>query len=326
MNSHRWPPAICLPLMLAALLGNGVQNSQTPPAKTATAGPSAPTAARDAAEVTAAVRGARSEDERIRALALPFLTIPPGTFMMGCSPTDKECQEREKPSHSVTITRSFDLMVVPVTAGQFAMWAQADGRHQLPQQPEWSASDVPVVNVTWDEARAFCSFVGGRLPTEAEWEYAARAGTTGARYGTLDDITWYGDNSGDSQIDAQGLWNQNQSGYDGALRANGNRAHAVGTKQPNAFGLYDMIGNVYQWTADWYGENYYKESVPVDPRGPGSGEGRVLRGGSWMYSPRWARASNRFGSTPSNRGADDGFRCARDAHSPVTVSPRVPKL
>ena len=196
------------------------------------------------------------------------------------------------------------------------MWAAAEGHHELRKQPEWSTDDVPVVNVTWDEARAFCSFIGGRLPTEAEWEYAARAGSTGARYGTLDDIAWYVDNSGNSRPDVSGLVGD---GFFQALRANGNRAHSIGSKVPNAFGLYDMLGNVWQWTADWWGEKYYRNKIEVDPKGPASGDSRVVRGGSWYFDARKVRASFRAGFNPSNRDDGLGFRCARDAHSPVTV-------
>jgi formylglycine-generating enzyme required for sulfatase activity len=278
-----------------------------------------------------------SIDERIKILGLPFVTIPPGTFDMGCSPGDNECQvhadkpasgnwvarRNENPSHRVTITKPFDLMVTAVTAKQFREWANAEGR-ETPLQPNWTADAVPLVNVTWDEAQAFCSFVAGRLPTEAEWEYAARAGTTSARYGTLDDIAWYGDNSGNSRMDTDALPKQSKSlaAYVEAQKVNGNRAHPVGTKAPNGFGLYDMIGNVWQWTADWSSVDYsyYAGSVTLNPKGSDTGTWRVLRGGSWANGAGQARASSRYWLNPTDRVADDGFRCARDTHSSVTVS------
>lgn len=269
-------------------------------------------------QIVRALEADEINDDKIKMLGLRFVTIPAGTFQMGCSPGDSECSGSESPAHSVRITKGFDLMVTPVTVKQFAIWAKAAGRDQLPQQRSWSADDVPVANVTWDESRTFCSFFGGRLPTEAEWEYAARGGSGSARYGLLDDIAWYGDNSGDSRIDTDALAKQSRSlaAFVEAQKANGNRAHPVGTKAPNAFGLFDMLGNVWQWTADWYGLDYYKERVEVDPKGPASGNDRVLRGGSWANGSRFGRASSRYWVKPTDRVADNGFRCVRDAHSP----------
>ena len=125
------------------------------------------------------------------------------------------------------------------------------------------------------------------MPTEAEWEYAARAGTAGARHGNLDAISWYDGNS------------------DG-------RVHAVAQKAPNAFRLYDMLGNVYEWVADWYGDKYYGASEPRDPQGPPDGWRRVVRGGSWYGSPWNARVSYRVGLLPGFSSSHLGFRCVRE--------------
>jgi formylglycine-generating enzyme required for sulfatase activity len=146
----------------------------------------------------------------------------------------------------------------------------------------FKGDDLPVESITWHEANEYCIKVGGRLPTEAEWEYAARGGTTESRYGNLNEIAWFQDNS-------EG------------------RTHPVGGKQPNDYGLYDMLGNVWEWTSDWYGE--YGSEEANGPKGPLSRE-RVLRGGGW-YSSSWdARASVRFGVQPDYENYDLGCRCA----------------
>jgi formylglycine-generating enzyme required for sulfatase activity len=201
--------------------------------------------------------------------------IPPGTFTMGCSPGDSECYDNEKPAHSVTITKGFWLGQTAVT--------QAAYQRVIGSNPStFKGVDLPVETVNWNEAESFCQKIGGRLPTEAEWEYAARAGSTSARYGNLDDIAWYSSNSG-------------------------NTTHPVGTKQPNAFGLFDMLGNVWQWTADWFGD--YQAGAARDPSGAANGTSRALRGGSWGNNPGGVRASYRGRSVPAELYNRNGFRC-----------------
>ena len=204
---------------------------------------------------------------------LKYVWIPPGTFMMGCSPGDSECDDDEKPPHQVTITKGFWMGQTPVTVGAYKRFAAATGR-QMPAELRkalnsgWANEAMPIVEVRWDDAQAYCGWAGGRLPTEAEWEYAARGGSTEARYGDLDEIAWYADNSG-------------------------NQTHEVGQKRANGFGLYDMLGNVWEWVNDWYDQNYYQNSPSQDPTGPASGQLRVLRGGSWFDCPRYVRVSYR---------------------------------
>ncbi len=175
---------------------------------------------------------------------------------------------------------------------------------------------MPIVDVTWDDAQAYCSWAGGRLPTEAEWEYAARAGSTAARYGDLDEIAWYADNSGRQRLDSDRIWKEDRDNYVKRLNENGNGMHEVGQKRANGFGLYDMLGNVWEWVNDWYDQNYYQNSPPQDPSGPTSGQARVLRGGSWVVIPWFVRVSVRGRFNPASWLDDNGVRCAREVDVP----------
>jgi len=216
---------------------------------------------------------------------LKYVWIPPGRFQMGCSPGDSKCGPDEKPSHQVTIAKGFWLGQTAVTAGAYKRFAGAVGR-QLANAPKfnagWANENMPITNVSWYEAQAYCGWAGGRLPTEAEWEYAARGGSTEARYGNPDEIAWYNQNSG-------------------------NQAHDVAQKRANGFGLYDMLGNAWEWVGDWYDASYYQNSPTQDPTGPASGEARVRRGGSWDLDLGSIRVSARDEDYPGGRNS--GFRC-----------------
>ena len=224
---------------------------------------------------------------------LKYVWIPPGTFMMGCSPGDDQCEKSEKPSHQVTITKGFWMGQTEVTVAAYKRFVKA-GRREMPPAPDsngrWATGALPIVNVTWDEARDFCSWTGGRLPSEAEWEYAARAGTAEAHYGKIDEIAWYRNNSG-------------------------NQTHEVAGKRPNSFGLFDVLGNVSEWVNDWYDKDYYQHSPSQDPSGPTSGQERVRRGGSWVSEPGDAGASVRDRSIPDARSNGQGVRCVWEADS-----------
>jgi formylglycine-generating enzyme required for sulfatase activity len=222
--------------------------------------------------------------------SLTYVWIPPGKFMVGCSPGDKECDGDEKPQREVTITRGFWMGQTPVTQ-------EAYQRVTGNNPSYFKGSRLPVESVNWNDALAYCTAVGMRLPTEAEWEYAARADSTAARYGNLDEIAWYALNSG-------------------------RRTHDVGQKKPNAFGLYDMLGNVFQWTADWSGGKYSERNGTLDPWGPSSGTRRVLRGGSWGGSPKDIRVSVRGKDEPAIRYSDIGFRCAAEVFYGFTLPSR----
>jgi formylglycine-generating enzyme required for sulfatase activity len=220
-----------------------------------------------------------------------YVWIPAGTFRMGCTDGDKECYEDERPAHTVQITNGFWIGQTEVSVSAFEIFADLKGVVVPPGQ---KGSRYPVHAVVWDEANAYCNWAGGRLPTEAEWEYAARAGTSNVRYGALDAIAWTSQNSGHT-------------------------VHEVAKKEPNAYGLYDMLGNVWEWTADWYAAKYYEQSPAADPTGPPAGDTlvskgvdmptRTIRGGAWIGFPGVARASYRYWFIPNLRVANIGFRC-----------------
>ena len=193
-------------------------------------------------------------------IGMKLKLIPAGAFKMGSPVSDKDASEDEKPLHDVEITHPFYLGVYPVTKGQFAAFVsgtdyKTEGE-QAGDKATWrdpgfvQTDDEPVVYVTWNDAMKFCDWLSDKkkiytLPTEAEWEYACRAGTTtvysfGDDPTTLGDYAWYLDNSG-------------------------SRTHPVGGKNPNPWGLHDMNGNVFQWCADYYDEKYYQNSPDKDP-------------------------------------------------------------
>ena len=172
----------------------------------------------------------------------------------------------------------------------------------------------PVINLSWNDAVAFCKWLSRkegntyRLPTEAEWEYACRAGTT-TRYYSGDDPEMLAKvgNVADATAKAKfPYWKWTIKASDGYVFTS-----PVGSFRPNAFGLYDMHGNAWQWCTDWYGEKYYAASPTDDPSGPDSGEHRVLRGGSWFDGACFTRSATRDWITPFNRHYLTGFRVAR---------------
>jgi formylglycine-generating enzyme required for sulfatase activity len=222
---------------------------------------------------------------------LKYVWIPPGSFLMGCSPGDGECYDNEKPSHQVTVTKGFWIGQTEVTVAAYKHFAGAT-RRTMPDAPSfnrgWTNNAMPIVNVTWNEAHDYCTWAGGRLPTEAEWEYAARGGSMKARYGDLDEIAWYATNSG-------------------------NRTHDVAQKRANGFGLFDVLGNVLEWVNDGYDGKYYRNGPSQDPPGPTRGEGRVMRGGSWSCNPALVRVSQRGWGDPAVRYDTAGLRCVREA-------------
>jgi formylglycine-generating enzyme required for sulfatase activity len=254
------------------------------------------------------VRAARAAWDRVAAVdpdnaglnerltKLDWVKIPAGTFQMGCVPADNECADNEKPRHAVTISKPFLMMVRPVTVAQYRRFAQATGRAPALPPAFAQGDDHPLVDVRWNDAVAYCSWAGGRLPTEAEWEYAARGGKDGLKY----------------------PWGKSISHDDANFKGTGGRdqwkyTSPVGSFEANGFGLFDMAGNVWEWCADLYGETYYASSPPIDPQGPASGSSRVLRGGSWDFDPKSLRTSFRGWILPWGGCDSGGFRCVRPA-------------
>lgn len=223
---------------------------------------------------------------------MELVLIQAGTFQMG----SKSGNGVELPAHKVTITRPFYMGKYEVTQGE---WKAVMGT----DPSTFKGARNPVENVTWDDCQTFFRKLKEkvparkfRLPTEAEWEYACRAGsTTQYCYGDddagIDDYAWYMLNTGRNMLDAAGM-----------------KTHPVGEKKPNAWGLYDMHGNVCEWCQDWYGA--YAGDDQKDPAGPANGEYRVLRGGSWYYSfgPQFCRSAFRYYVGPGDKHGSRGFR------------------
>ncbi len=258
---------------------------------------------------------------------LKYVWILPGTFVLGCSLDDSQCGAEERPAHQVTITKGFWMGQTEVTVAAYKRFAAETGR-QMPSEanysgrplnPHWSDDAMPIVNVTWYEAQAYCGWAGGRLPTEAEWEYAARAGSTAPLYGGLDEIAWYADNSGNNRLDSAKVGNEDRTDYLKRLNDNHNNMHDVGLKRANGFGLFDMLGNVWEWVNDWYDQNYYQNSPSQDPSGPAREQVRVMRGGSWNDFPWLVRVSSRAGVFPAYSNNNLGFRCVGEVFTPLPV-------
>jgi formylglycine-generating enzyme required for sulfatase activity len=235
-----------------------------------------------------------------------YAWIPPGTFDMGCSADDSQCAADEQPQHKVTFTKGFWIKADEVTVAQ---WKETPGERGAPPAA-WEDTTQPLVNLTWQEARDYCRAVDGRLPTEAEWEYAARAGTTGARYGRLNEIAFYAENSGQNELSTSQL---SDDALSNALAANHNTVRQA-YKSPNGWSLYHMLGNAAEWVEDDYGDTTYSlaSGPETDPRPHLSGVARatkVVRGGSWGSREKDVRASARAMQAPDARSNFVGVRC-----------------
>jgi formylglycine-generating enzyme required for sulfatase activity len=239
---------------------------------------------------------------------IEFVKIQSGEFLMGCLPNEspympdgsyEACQKRAQPQHRVRITKAFEMGKYEVTQAQ---WEAVMGSNPS----YFKGADRPVEQVSWDETQEFLLRLNTRndgyryrLPTEAEWEYAARAGDTTEfpDSPSLHDSAWFGEGRGSLTTSPEGT-------------------HPVGQKQPNAWGLYDMRGNVDEWVSDWIGRDWmnddYSKSSQVDPQGQDTGTYHLTRGGSWFSNATFLRASNRYPCACTSR-RDIGFRVARVA-------------
>lgn len=226
---------------------------------------------------------------RVNGALLEMVYVPAGEFSMGSETGWVD----ERPPHRVVISKGFWLGRTEVTQG---LWKAITGGNPAAFA---KGDDHPVEGVSWHDCKDFIARLNAagesnfrfRLPSEAEWEYACRAGEAGDRPAALDAVAWYDRNSAGS-------------------------THPVALKQPNALGLYDMLGNVWEWCADGYDERYYARSPLEDPAGPVAGKHRVDRGGAWAYGPDIVRFGRRDGSGPDYRTELIGLRLAADRQNP----------
>ena len=272
----------------------------------------------------------------IKGIDYTFCWCPAGGFTMGSPETEEGRNEEAETPHEVTLSRGFWLLESEVTQAMWESVMETTIQEQTNKKEKYRdlvgvGPDYPMYNVSWDECKKFCeelSKLSGesmRLPSEAEWEYACRAGTRTAIYTgdlkilgqnnapALDAISWYGGNSsvgytGEGCDSSE--WEEKQ--YSGSPSG----VHPVGQKEANAWGLRDMIGNVWEWCQDWYDKEYYKESPTTDPTGPESGSDRVYRGGSWYSYAGDCRSAYRIRIDPGFRFYNLGFRLALSSASP----------
>lgn len=225
---------------------------------------------------------------------MEYRFLPNGHFLMGCVSIDRDCRPDEMPQHSVTLTNGFWIGRTQVKVAAFKAFVRGNHK-QMPQavmsvNDDWRDDTHPIVKVSWSDADAFCRWSGGRLPTEAEWEYAARGGQVGQIFGeTAESTRLTGETAGEATEFKKWRFTR-----------------PVSLSASNGFGLQGTAENVEEWVSDWYSPTYYLQNVSADPQGPQSGTEKVVRGGSWA-GPR--RISARVATSPDAATSSRGFRC-----------------
>lgn len=230
----------------------------------------------------------------VNSQGMEFVWVPPGEFMMG-SPANEEGRDDDETQHRVKLTKGFFMGATEVTQSQYETLMGSNLSY-------FKGTSNPVEQVSWHDAEKYCESLTKKdgvtygLPTEAQWEYACRAGTK----------TPF--NCGETISTDLANYDGNYTYGDGRKGTYREKTTPVRSFPANAWGLYDMHGNVWEWCVDWYGEDYYEKSDKEDAKGPNSGTDRVLRGGSWNHRPRYCRSANRVGGNPALTFFTLGFR------------------
>lgn len=237
---------------------------------------------------------------------------------LGWNPEELAFTKSEQPAHRVRLD-GFWMYRTLVTVGQYREFAE-EKNLPFPEPPSYGwAEKNPMVKITWEEAAYYCECQGGRLPTEAEWEYAARAGKTGLNGQSRSIFVWgdsfltapVGNFADQTFLDSRYYNHDNFHGFKGYTDGFAT-ASPVKSFPPNDFRIYDMAGNVLEWCSDWYSDSYPTDSLLVNPKGPESGNRKVLRGGAFDTTPTITRIARRLGNFPEIRHEEKGFRCVLD--------------
>lgn len=279
---------------------------------------------------------------------LDWINVIPGIYVMGGPVTtgidgkpvssDSKCKPDAFPQHKVKFDKGFQIMRYEVTVAEYRKFVNAqNGKVQMPEEPFWgwnywdgrSRENLPIVGIEWKQARAFAQWIGGRLPTEAEWEYCARAISQSNKYSgsnTLNNVAIYYDKANVLGLDTVTIITQGgqKIARIGRMPRKVGSIKVAGQKPSNAWNIFDMTGNVMEWCNDWYADTYYQEtlnqaiissptdSVATNPQGPASGKYRIVRGGGWNTTVDFLPVYMRSLLAPGTKSDELGFRVVRD--------------